>query len=69
MLLFLAVVGQVCEAELDPDVASVLQGVPEQRSPVLVPLEKVRVADHDEERLGAGDGHVEPLGAGQEAQS
>ena len=26
------------------------------------------VADHDEERLGPGDGHVEPLGVGEEAQ-
>ena len=24
------------------------------------------VADHDEERLGAGDGHVEPPGVGEE---
>lgn len=26
------------------------------------------VAHHDEERLGPGDGHVEPLGVGEEAQ-
>ena len=29
----------------------------------------VRVADDDEERLGPGDGHVEPLGVREEAES
>ena len=42
-------------------VATLFSGKSQQGSPVLVLAEDVRVANDDEQRLSAGDRHVEPL--------